>query len=153
MNSWLIRSWCYQQRSVVLIVAIMISIAFPTGQPGTERTSTDLKQQRKWLWRALASPATGRPLKGRLHQSPPPKSTKLHFSRAGTCFSGHTITPQSPWTTLSVEQLQQSWTDRLTLMLTSVSHWVSVHFLSFLKYLRRYFKKLERYFKKLEMMH
>jgi len=23
---------------------------------------------------------------GRLHQSPPPKSTKLHFSRAGPCF-------------------------------------------------------------------
>ncbi len=52
------------------------------------------KQQSKRLCSALGSPATARPLKGRLHKSPPPKSTKLHFSRAGPCFSGHTISHQ-----------------------------------------------------------
>ncbi len=52
------------------------------------------KQQSKRLCSALGSPATARPLKGHLHQSPPLKSTKLHFSRAGPCFSGHTISHQ-----------------------------------------------------------
>ena len=42
----------------------------------------------------LGSPATARPLQGRLQQSPPPKSTTLHFSHAGPCFSGHTISHQ-----------------------------------------------------------
>jgi hypothetical protein len=67
----------------------------PIGGVSWPESRVQVRQTPKqWLCSVLASPATARPLQGRVHQSPPPKSTKLHFSHAGPCFSGHTISHQ-----------------------------------------------------------
>ena len=65
-------------------------VSWPESRVQVRQTTKQVVVQRF----ELGSPATARPLQGRLHQSPPPKSTTLHFSHAGPCFSGHTISHQ-----------------------------------------------------------
>ena len=67
---------------------------YRAGFPGQKAVCRLGKQQSKWLCSDLASPATTRLLKGHLHQSPPPKSTIIYFSRPEPSFSGHTISHQ-----------------------------------------------------------
>ncbi len=85
----------YYTHSLSLFLSLSLErVSLSAGFPGQKAACRLGKQQSMWLCSALGSPATARPLQGRVHQSPPPKSTKLHFSHAQPCFSGHTISHQ-----------------------------------------------------------
>ena len=59
-------------------------VSWPESRVQVRQTTKQVVVQRF----ELGSPATARPLQGRLHQSPPPKSTTLHFSQGGPAFQG-----------------------------------------------------------------
>ena len=72
-------------------------VRLSAGLPGQKAAHRLGKEQSEWLCSALFGLTSDRKtphVQGRLHQSPPPLSTKLHFSRAGSCVSGHTISHQ-----------------------------------------------------------